>query len=693
MSGLSLEDMRRIGAQRNQTITTDKPAKTGLLSRLPFSRSDAPADDTAGAAEHPPARERVDSVRRTVEAAAPVAPLGTNTAPQLEDSQANAQLRQSVLRHTAAGGALGAVVGLVATGAPLALTGGAAFGALSGYAVGKRAVALPADKAKAVELKAKQAERLFAAVKSACGLVECAEGKLKIMIDQTVGVRAQAIGGGRRSSPKGYTVSIGLAVLSGLRLNDIEALAAHALACAQIEAQDSHVRPETAERLSVLASSLGKRTPALRLTNLDTLESKAEDAGKAFEAGWEASAREADRLAGRYAGQRALTEALLAQALLAARFTEELASGASYAEALGTLRSGYGRADLDTALHRVAQITKPSPDLARMGLPILLLDRMTRLDTACSVPTLPALAPALGDLSDAVINRLEKQLAPAFKQKKAKAASKPAKAKPNHSAKTSETEARRSTKPEKAAGKSGLLGGLFRRKKDAKAHLGDLAPASQPLYQADALFKNDPGLGLEAYAALVEAHPRWMLARLRLAEAQIECGNPECVSNLMACAESLPSALPTILDRLQSALAMVSPLDGEPLRQMIEGMKHSAPAIARERAEIELEGLTTCTLDAQDQEALNALFNSSPSLREVWVLTAPCSYMPEVAHHAILGLAPRLSPEDAYALALTLAEHAAIRGTVAVHIETGTPRGALGDTLASYSSLWRAHSG
>jgi hypothetical protein len=122
-------------------------------------------------------------------------------------------------------------------------------------------------------------------------------------------------------------------------------------------------------------------------------------------------------------------------------------------------------------------------------------------------------------------------------------------------------------------------------------------------------------------------------------------------------------------------------------------LQNDAAAVAQERAEIDLEKLSDCTLDAQDRETLSSLFSHSPGLREVWVLGAPCVYMPEVPHHAILGLAPRMSAEDADALAMTLAEHAAVSGTVAVHIETGTPRGALGDTLATYSSLWRASRG
>jgi hypothetical protein len=50
MSGLSLADMRRIGAERNQTGSQDKPSSNSLLSKLPFARGDGTSkpDDVAG---------------------------------------------------------------------------------------------------------------------------------------------------------------------------------------------------------------------------------------------------------------------------------------------------------------------------------------------------------------------------------------------------------------------------------------------------------------------------------------------------------------------------------------------------------------------------------------------------------------------------------------------------------------------
>jgi hypothetical protein len=229
----------------------------------------------------------------------------------------------------------------------------------------------------------------------------------------------------------------------------------------------------------------------------------------------------------------------------------------------------------------------------------------------------------------------------------------------------------------------------FKRKgspADPEVTAGDV----DSLYDADALFKSDPGVGLEAYQNLVEAHPRWALARLRLAEAQIESGIGSGVANLMMAAEQLPSAMPTILATLQSALPMVSPLEEEPLRQAIERMWGDAEPMADERAQIDLLRLEPPRLDDDDQQTLSTLFAASPGLREAWVFNVPCVYAPEVPHHAILGLAPRLGEEDVDILALQIAEHAAILGTVAVHIETGTPRGGLGDALASQPSLWRA---
>lgn len=700
MSGLSLADMRRIGAERNQNSRLDKPAKQSLFSKLPFSRGeDAPSVDqppkspvarlaqlsrgsTASAA--PTTNIDLETSSKVLPSADPATSVLVGEAGSLTHSEASKPLRQNALRHAGAGGAVGAILGLAAAGTPVALPIGALVGAAAGNMVGKRAQRISRDSAKTVALRPKQAPNLFETVQSACSLVECAEGSLKISVDQSAGVRAIAVGGSRRSGPKGYRLTVGLAVLAGLSIRQIEALAAHALVCAKLIAEAEAVDDETVQRLEALDASLSKRSKLTRLSNVDALKATHGQAVRGFQSSWEEHSRQADRLVARYAGPRALVDALLAQALLAARFWQDAANDRSYAQSLEALRGGYDGAELDGALHSVAQERHPSADAAQMGLPTVLLERMASLDTSCSVPVLPSFNPVLLELPAPTTKLLEKRLS---------AAEKPGKDKPakltKQNAKSERQAARKKAKKDPAKSKS-LFGKLLSRGRQAHAMMQDLDPHLQPLYNADALYKNDPGVGLEAYQALVDAHPRWALARLRMAEAQIEMGYPDCVANLMTCAERLPSALPTILDRLQSALAMVSPLEEEPLRQAVANMRSNASAIAQERAEIDLEKLGRCTLDGQDQDTLTALFRHATGLREAWVLGAPCAYMSDVPHHAILGLAPRLSAEDAQAMAMTLAEHAAVTGTVAVHIETGTPRGALGDALATHPSMWRA---
>jgi len=700
MSGLSLADMRRIGAERNQNSRLDKPAKQSLFSKLPFSRG----EDASSVGQPPksPVARLAQLSRGSTVSAAPTENSGLKSSSQalpapdpatstiasegssLTHAEASNPLRQNTLRHAGAGGAVGAVLGLAAAGTPVALPVGALVGAAAGNMVGKRAQRISRDSAKTVALRPKQAPNLFETAKSACSLVECAEGSLKISVDQSAGVHAIAVGGSRRSGPKGYRLTVGLAVLAGLSILQIEALAAHALVCAKLIAEAEAVDDETVQRLEALDASLSKRSKLTRLSNVDALKTTHSQADRAFQNSWEERSRQADRLVARYAGPRALVEALLAQALLAARFWQDAANDRSYAQSLEALRIGYDGTELDGALHCVAQDRHPSADAAQMGLPTVLLERIANLDTSCSVPILPSFNPVLLELPAPTKKMLEKRLS---------VAEKPGRDKP---AKLTKQKAKgeRWVKQEKAkkypAKSKSLFGNLLLRGRQAQTVMQDLDPHLLPLYNADALYKNDPGVGHEAYQALVEAHPRWALARLRMAEAQIEMGYPDCVANLMTCAERLPSALPTILDRLQSALAMVSPLEEEPLRQAVANMRSNASVIAQERAEIDLEKLARCALDEQDQDTLTALFHHATGLREAWVLGAPCAYMPDVPHHAILGLAPRLSAEDAQAMAMTLAEHAAVTGTVAVHIETGTPRGALGDALATHPSMWRA---
>ncbi|MFK7792152.1 MAG: hypothetical protein AB8B88_05700 [Devosiaceae bacterium] len=615
-------------------------------------------------------------------------------------------MKHSLLAHSGVGGVVGGLIGIGATGAPLVFPAGAAVGALAGSMVGKRVQALPSDKAPTLALKRKDAEHVFAALESASALIQLDNPSFNVIVDRSAALRAHAKPGSRLASSKGYTVKIGLPLLFGLSLPQFEALAAHALVVAQSQLETASVEASTVARLDAAQARLATRKSVLRLANLSAFQDHALAATRTWHTASEIQARDADQLTARFAGPKALVDALLTQALIASRFAQNQQNEVPLGDALSELKASYSRTDLDGALRLLAQTQHPSAQDAMLGLPFGLLQRLSGLDTSCAVPSVPAASPIAAAMPEKTLAKLEKRLAdvkaPKVKKTKAqgskserKKTAKPAKKNGLFKSKkrqSGEAVGRLNELQEAGqdAKKKSLLSGLLTGKKTKTDQAISVSMHDQPLYQADEIFKGDPGTGLEAYQALVDAHPRWTLARLRLAEAQLETGFSDAVSHLMACAENLPSALPTILDRLQSGLAMVSPLDGERLRQAIDQMHVNADAIACERAEIDLENLTTATMDAQDQATLEALFGKTHGLREAWVLAMPCAWMPEVPHHAILGLAPRLHPEDAQVMALSLAEHAAITGTVAVHIETGTPRGALGDALASHSSVWRA---
>ncbi len=763
MSGLSLADMRRIGAQKNAETAQAKPTKqaglSGLMGRLPFTKGDsgnepalcsAPVIATpSGPPSLPQAGERLpgifgsssvpyaaavpaSEVNPTVEsqprasqpeASQPDVALSntrlhgafpSNVAPQsalnppsvavhspavadlVDVAKIEKTLLGNIQRHAGIGGAVGWLIGFgVSGGIPLVYSAGAGVGAMAGWQVGQRAMALLNDKHPVVSLKRKQAEPLFVALEAACALIQLERPALSVVVDGNARVSAKAKAGSKLSSSQAYKVYVGLPLLFGLSLQQIEALAAHALVAARADLEKPSVGADAVARLDALQGRLAKRTSVLRFTKLRDLQDQGHGATLAWQRSSEALLREADAMTARYAGPRVLVQALLAQALVAAKFVEHQRADKPLREAIEQLQRGYPRPELDQALRALASVHYPTPADAMMGLPVAFLERLKNLDMSCPLPKLPPHDPVVDQLPAKTVALLDRKLVgKAPEAKKAK----PAKANTKPNAKSSAA-ARKAAVVERDADAVQSVGSkpkrsLFSRfgRSGKSPHPSNLSVElhNQPLYHADEVYKGDPGTGLEAYQALVDAHPRWALARLRLAEAQMECGLADSVANLMHCAERLPSALPTILNRLQGALAMVSPLDGESLRKIIDQLQMNADQIARERAEIDLDSLTPTTMDAEDVATMNTLFSNTPGLREVWVLAMPCSHMPEVPHHAILGLAPRLPADASQSMALTLAEHAAIIGTVAVHIEAGTPTGALGDALATHSSFWRA---
>lgn len=719
MSGLSIADMRRIGERRNTETLGTEPARSGLLPKLtanlpislPFSGRTASGASQPGVLQPRISSPRpatnnqaVDRLNRLQNGAAPVlsAPQPASMQPPplaaapvsadpfakvptqlsaMTAKQAAAPLRSDINVKAGIGAGVGAALAFAATGTMIALPAGLVVGGIGGVALAKRAHASAApNSGKKVALKRKQAETLFAAFEDICMPFGINTPKFTLSIDQCAALHVVSSG---KPEKRKLEVLIGLPLLAGLSTQQLQALFAQALGC-------------------VLATEISSSqlVSARMVASLDHLHAKkakrAKEGSKKFNAltrhvhsahfAWSSAAADMDRAADNRAasivGSAALVDAILAQGLIAQRFCDGDES-LTYKDRFSTLRAGYGQPDLNLALQGLAA-SKFDAQSHLAGMPLQLLDRITALDPSIPVPRIPAAAPAFESLDEKLQTELNKKLV-GIKADKTKA--KTAKVKSAKPKKEKPVKAEKKTKAPKAP-KSSLFA-RFRRKGSA-LDLPAITSSAEPLYDADTLFKTDAGVGLEAYQSLVDAHPRWALARLRLAEAQIECGLGDGVANLMLAAEQLPSAMPTILATLQGALPMVSPLEEEPLRQAIERMWSDADAMSTERAQIDLARLEPPRMDEADLSTLRELFTNVHGLREAWVFNVPCVYVPEVPHHAILGLAPRLPDEDAEVLAMQLAEHAAILGTVAVHIETGTPRGGLGDALASQPSLWRA---
>lgn len=697
MSGLSIADMRRIGERRNTETLGAEPARSGLLPKfnvsLPFSARGGSSRTERDIAPPPVTNNQaVDRLNRlqggqqqTASSQSPALPTMPQvpTAPVAADPYAEAPTRLSAMTAKQAasplrsdtnikagiGAGLAAAIGFAATGTMIALPAGLVLGGMGGLALAKRGQATTVSNKK-IAIKRKHAETLFAAFEDICVPFGINTPAFALTINQSPALQITSSG---QPAKRKLDLTIGLPLLAGLSTQQVQALFAQALG-----------------RILAAETSSGEPVPATIVASLDHLHAKrakrsqnAKQAAKGstkFEAftrhvqsaqfAWSSTATDLDRTADNRAapivGSAALVDAILAQGLIAQRFCDG-EEGFIFQDQMNALRAGYGQPDLNLALHGLAA-SKANAQSYLAGMPLQLLDRITALNTSVPIPRIPAGVPAFDSLDQKLQAELEKKLV-GVKVEKTKA--KPAKQKKE--------------KLPKAPRAS--LFARFKRTKSA-SDLPANTDGAESLYDADALFKTDAGVGLEAYQSLVDAHPRWALARLRLAEAQIECGLGDGVANLMMSAEQLPSAMPTILSTLQGALPMVSPLEEEPLRQAIEGMWANADAMSSERAQIDLLRLEPPRMDEADMATLRKLFATAPGLREAWVFNVPCVYAPEVPHHAILGLAPRLSDEDTEALAMQLAEHAAILGTVAVHIETGTPRGGLGDALASQPSLW-----
>lgn len=729
MSGLSMTDMRRIGERRNTEKLSAEPARNGFLPKLnvslPFfgratsshtdpgrTRPDVtPPSVTSNqavnrlsrlqggqtpslpeaqpASTHPPAlaREPIASATQPVLAAPVVADPFAEAPMQLSGmtaKQAAVPLRSDTNIKAGIGAGIGAAVGFAASGTLIALPAGLVAGGIGGLALARRGQATTGTtRGKKIAIKRSQAERLFAAFEDICVPFAINTPKFVITVNQSAALHISSSG---KPTNRKLDLTIGLALLDGLSIEQLQALFAQCLGRVLAEEMTSGELVEASIVASLDHLHAKKAKRAQNAKQVTKASAKFQDFTRHVQSAqfaWSTAAngfdRQADNRTAAIVGSAALVDAILAQGLIAQRFCDDDET-LTYQDRLQALRSGYDQSDLNQALQGLAA-AKADARSHLAGLPLQLLDRITALDTSIPVPSIPASQPAFESLNDKLQAQLDKKLV-GIKAGKAKTkiakvkTAKPKKEKPVKTAKSPKTQ------------KTSIFARF--KSKSSTPDLADMTTSTEPLYDADTLFKTDAGVGLEAYQSLVDAHPRWALARLRLAEAQIECGLGDGVANLMMAAEQLPSAMPAILGTLQGALPMVSPLEEEPLRQVIERMWSDADAMSAERAQIDLARLEAPRMDTSDIATLSNLFANAHGLREAWVFNVPCIYVPEVPHHAILGLAPRLPNEDTEILAMQLAEHAAILGTVAVHIETGTPRGGLGDALASQPSLWRA---
>lgn len=687
MSGLSMADMRRIGERRNTSTLGAEPARGGLLSKLtvnlPFAGQQGRADGDRATPSVANNHQAVDRLNRlqgaqpdqhlpsppaTCVTTDPFAKAPTQLS-AMTAKQAGAPLRSDTRIKAGIGAGLGAAAGFAATGAVIALPAGLAVGSMAGLALAKRSQADAAGRGKTITVKRKRAETLFAAFEEVCVPLGINTPTLNLTINQSAALRIVSSG---KPAKRKLDLTIGLPLLIGLSVQQLRSLFAQTLGCtlAAETSSHEHVGPSIIAKLDTLHAKKAKRAKE-GSAKFEAFSRHVHSAQFAWSAAATDLDRQADNLTASVVGSAGLVDAMLAQGLIAEQFCKRDES-LTFQDRIQTLRAGYSQSDLNTALQGLAS-AKEDACSHLAGMPLRLLDRISALDTSIPVPCVPAREPAFHVLDDQLQTKLNRQLAGT-------------KASPKNTKAKKEKPAKKIKKP-----KAPRVSIFARFKKDRSApDLPAITTSAEPLYDADAIFKSDAGVGLEAYQSLVDANPRWALARLRLAEAQIECGLGDGVANLMMAAEQLPSAMPTILSTLQGALPMVSPLEEEPLRQAIERMWVDADAVADERAQIDLARLEAPRMDEADLTTLHNLFANARGLREAWVFNLPCVHVPDVPHHAILGLAPRLPDEDAEILAMQLAEHAAILGTVAVHIETGTPRGGLGDALASQPSLWRA---
>ncbi|MEM1289110.1 MAG: hypothetical protein AAGH60_12220, partial [Pseudomonadota bacterium] len=523
---------------------------------------------------------------------------------------------------------------------------------------------------------------------------------------------------------KSLNVRIGLSLLKTLSNEQLANLFAHAVFNARLISQEGRSHPSliALARAQAVAENLENQPVWLRLVSPDDAKAVAHEAYAHWQKLTTKLSSEADSAACEVIPKQDVLQALLAQGLIAARMRDQRSHGQSPAEWYQSIHLLWPKPSLDTALKSLEQTPHPSMHDYRLGIPAIIFERIQRLKSDCPLAMLPDPQCAFDELKPSAQKRLfkklagtqlepresggqvpsggDKQLARHVRYNAGPASEKSPSAGGSFTPEGAyareqmgDTDATDIDGPASSQPKRRLMGLLPPKKlQHAQISHADIQRSDTPLWEADALYEEDADAGIEAYRMLLHQSPRWALVRFRLGEALVNAGNAEGIEHLMASAEQLPNALPAILDAMSGGLAMLSPLEEEPLRASIQELSVMGPKIAGERETIVVERLYAPNIDDQDAATLRSVCKAANGLSEAWLFSAPAHYLDNVPHHVFIGCASTLNDEALQNLALQIAEHAAIRGTLAVHLERSMPDGTLGALLAANPAFWRPSS-
>ena len=668
MTGLTLEDMRRIGKERSARHMADAAAagdSKSLFRALPnLKRHKAQAVKPAVRAGIEP---------KAGDAVAPVEamPVDRTVLADLED-QAQKVLRGHRLRLAGTGMMSGVLLGAL-SGLPLLMIIGGAVGLGGGLVMVQRLYSVDAEAL--LKLKPSQHETLYGLVGDVFA-TQRLPGPSALQLSMTGRIRVAISPPGLLFRNAKVTAILPYPLLASVdqeRLRPLLAMAIHRARHAGML--------ESAERSCAALKALAQRSRRfpgwLVGAKTDDLDQKA----TAFDRSLIDARRSAILAADTYAAA-AYNPALTAQSVLAETLCEAILNDTAtpLAERLVRLRAKPDEGELKQVFAEACAAPQS------VDHPVSVTERLSALDSSASVPLFPAPAnvadSVFGPDAERLVERLDKK-GPGKSRKSKTARSKPRPAEAPVGSTQAGTE------------KAGLARSAGQAKRFLFSRLNPFARYNrkrQPdsLSQADALLSSgDTKAATKAYRDLLSERPNWAVLRLRLGDALLSQGDPAAAEELLRAAEELPGALPDILGLLDEAARLIGPAEAAELHQTIDALKPAADAAADERGSIDLAHLNAHSLDEDDERTLSFLLDSCPQLSEAWVFASPCRHFPATPHHAVIALAPRLSPNEATETAFWLAERAGVRGTVAVHIEIGVPQGLLGDQLASNTSFWR----